>query len=123
MRSADVHERDNVQPLDSDERAAGRSELSAATRHQIVYEWNQTRADFPDVCAHELFEQQVSRNPSATALVFNGERLTYGDLNERANQVAHHLRRRGVGPDMLVGVSLHRAPTMVIGRASCRERV
>ena len=94
---------------------AERPTAAESERQRTLYEWNQTRADFPDVCTHELFERQVASAPSATALVFNGERLTYGELNERANQVAHHLRRRGVGPDTLVGVSLHRTPIMVIG--------
>lgn len=115
MTSADVHERSRVRTLDSDGRTAGLPALSEAERRRILYEWNQTRADFPDVCAHELFERQVASAPSATALVFDGQRLTYGELNARANQVAHHLRRRGVGPDTLVGVSLQRAPMMVIG--------
>ena len=89
--------------------------LSTAERHRVLYDWNETRADVPDLCAHELFERQVEQTPSATALVFGDQRLTYAELNERANQVAHHLRGRGVGPDGLVGVSLHRTPTLVIG--------
>jgi amino acid adenylation domain-containing protein len=94
--------------------AAGTS-LSERERHRVLVEWNDTRAEFPSTCAHELFERQVARTPSATAVVSGGERLTYRELNERANQVAHFLRRRGVRPDTLVGVSLHRTPLMVIG--------
>ena len=69
----------------------------------------------PDVCVHELFEQQAARTPDAIAIVSAEERLTYRELNERANQVAHHLRRRGVGPETLVGVCMQRSPRLVIG--------
>ncbi len=113
MTTVDARERVGLQPVDVS--AAGSPALSESERHRILYEWNDTRAGFPDVCAHDLFEQQVARDPLATALVFDGQRLTYRELNQRANQVAHHLRRRGVGPDTLVGVSLHRTPLMVIG--------
>ncbi len=75
---------------------------------------NETRADFPLVCAHELFEQQVARDPAAIALVFGQRQVAYGELNDRANRLAHHLRRRGVGPDVLVGVCLERSPEMVV---------
>ena len=80
----------------------------------LLDHWNDTRADFPQVCAHELFEQQVDRNPEAVALVFGNRQVSYRELNERANRVAHHLRRRGVGPDVLVGVCLNRSPELVI---------
>src|SRR6185437_10218504 len=83
-------------------------------RKQVLYEWNDTRADFPDLCAHELFEQQVARDPDAVALIGGGKSLTYRELNRRSNQVAHYLRRRGVGPDVLVGVCLRRSPEMVV---------
>ena len=86
---------------------------AGAERDRILREWNDTRADFPDACAHELFERQAARDPSATAVVHAGGRLTYRELNERANRIAHFLRRRGVKPDTLVGVSMHRTPLMV----------
>ncbi len=81
---------------------------------EVLHKINDTRADFPQVCAHELFEQQVARDPAAIALVFGQREVTYGELNERANKVAHHLRRRGVAPDVLVGVCLERSPEMVV---------
>jgi amino acid adenylation domain-containing protein len=90
-------------------------ETSDITETTPAVAHRRARAEFPNVCAHELFERQVARHPSATALVFDGRALTYQELNARANQVAHHLRGMGVGPDMLVGVSLHRTPLMVIG--------
>ena len=88
--------------------------LSEAERNEILYAWNDTRADFPDLCTHELFEQQVDRAPDAIAVVFEGQGLTYRELNRRANQVAHFLRKRGVGPDSLVGVSLKRSIELVV---------
>jgi amino acid adenylation domain-containing protein len=79
-----------------------------------LQKWNDTPVAFPQVCTHELFEQQAARTPEAVALVFGERRLSYSELNERANKVAHHLRKRGVGPDVLVGVCLERSPEMVI---------
>nr|WP_275976573.1 amino acid adenylation domain-containing protein [Geothrix alkalitolerans] len=73
-----------------------------------------TRAEFPPVCTHELFERQVARTPDAVALSFGARQVSYRELNERANKVAHHLRERGVGPDVLVGVCLERSPEMVV---------
>jgi amino acid adenylation domain-containing protein len=88
--------------------------LMESQRNQVLYLWNDTRADFPDMCAHELFEQQVARDPDAVAVGGAGRNLTYLELNRRANQVANYLRKRGVGPDVLVGVCLRRSPEMVI---------
>jgi amino acid adenylation domain-containing protein len=89
--------------------------LTAAERHQLLVEWNDTATDYPkDKCLHELFETQVERTPEAVALVFESEQLTYGDLNRRANQLAHYLQRLGVGPEVLVGVYMERSLEMVI---------
>ncbi len=87
-------------------------------REQLLHLWNDTSAEFPQVCAHELFEQQVDRDPEAVALVFGEQQVSYRELNERANRVAHYLRRRGVGPDVLVGVCLERSPEMVVALLS-----
>ena len=81
---------------------------------RLMARWNDTRAEFPQVCAHALIEQQAARDPAAVALVLGARRLGYGELNERANRVAHALRRRGVGPDSLVGVCMERTPEMVV---------
>jgi amino acid adenylation domain-containing protein len=91
-----------------------RAESWQPLREGELGRWNDTRAEFPQVCAHELFEQQVARNSEAVALVFGKRQVSYGELNERANRVAHYLRRRGVGPDVLVGVCLERSPEMVV---------
>ena len=73
--------------------------LTESLRNKILYEWNDTRADFPDACVHELFEQQVARDPTRLRSSGGGKTLTYGELNQRANQVANYLRKRSVGPD------------------------
>jgi amino acid adenylation domain-containing protein len=67
------------------------------------------------VCIHQLFEAQVERTPDAIAVVLEAEQLTYGELNRRANQLAHHLRALGVGPEVLVAICLERSLEMVIG--------
>ncbi|HKQ04408.1 MAG TPA: amino acid adenylation domain-containing protein, partial [Blastocatellia bacterium] len=90
--------------------------LAPEDLQQVVYEWNATKTDYPkDQCLHELFEQQVEQTPEAVAVVCGQARLTYGELNRRANQLAHHLRELGVGPDARVAICLERSPEMVIG--------
>lgn len=76
---------------------------------------NATHVELPSFCAHELFEQQVVRTPEALAIICNEQRLTYRELNERANRVAHCLRRRGAGPESRVGVAVQHSPAMLIG--------
>ncbi|HEX8431069.1 MAG TPA: amino acid adenylation domain-containing protein, partial [Longimicrobium sp.] len=100
----------------SDRQQVGRLELlPPMERAQVVEGWNATDADFPrETCIHELFEVQVERTPDAVALVFEGESLTYAQLNARANQLAHHLRELGVGPDARVAVSLERSLEMMV---------
>src|SRR5205814_3189635 len=84
--------------------------LSQEERRQLLVEWNDTRAPYPeDRCIHELFEEQVERTPEAVAVVFGEERLTYRELNRRANRLARHLRSLGVGPESLVAVHLGRS--------------
>ena len=100
--------------------AQGRSTVSE--RDELLHPWNNTRAEFPQVCAHELFERQVVRDPGAVALEFGERQLSYRELNERANKVAHHLRRIGVGPDVLVAICLDRCPEMATGDAPPLDR-
>jgi amino acid adenylation domain-containing protein/FkbM family methyltransferase len=88
--------------------------LSEAEQHQVLTEWNETRKDYARACLHQLIEAQVARTPEAPALVFEGGRWTYAELNSRANRLAHYLRGRGVGPESLVGVCLERSPEMVV---------
>ena len=90
--------------------------LSAAERQRMLVEWNDSRVDVPlDTCAHHLFEAQVERTPEATALQFEDTRLTYRELDTRANQLAHHLRQFGVGPETPIGLCVERSPEFVIG--------
>jgi non-ribosomal peptide synthetase component F len=89
--------------------------LSEAERSQVVEEWNQTEVSFPPRCVHELFEEQVERRPEATALVFEDQRLSYRELNAKANQLARYLRERGVGPEVLVGICVERSVEMIVG--------
>ncbi|MFN2588106.1 MAG: AMP-binding protein, partial [Actinomycetota bacterium] len=78
--------------------------LTERERHRIVVEWNDTAAPFPQACIHELFERQVRATPGAVALDCDGVELTYAELDVRSNQLAHHLRDLGVGPEVLVGI-------------------
>ena len=90
--------------------------LTQAERQQLLGEWNATQADYPqNLCLPHLFEQQVEDSPGAAAVVFEDERLTYRQLNERANQLAHHLRKLGVGPETVVGLCVERSLEMLVG--------
>jgi amino acid adenylation domain-containing protein len=90
--------------------------LTAGERHQLLVEWNNTSMAYPqDRCIHHLVEAQVARTPDAVAVVFEEQQLTYRELNIRANQVAHHLRALGVGPEVLVGICAERSPEMIVG--------
>jgi len=89
--------------------------LSEGERNQLLHEWNQTDAAYPQKCVHELFEDQVRTSVEAVAVEFEGQKLTYGELNLRANQLGHYLRRVGVGPEMRVGICMERGLEMVIG--------
>ncbi|HEX6751684.1 MAG TPA: amino acid adenylation domain-containing protein, partial [Longimicrobium sp.] len=89
--------------------------LGRAERALVLEEWNRTEAGYPaDRCIHELFEAQAARTPGAVAVRFEEESLTYGELNERANRLAHHLVRLGVGPEVRVGICLERTLEMVV---------
>lgn len=90
--------------------------LSESERRYLLYEVNETAADYPrESCLQELFEAQVELRPEAVAVVFADRQLSYRELNEQANQVAHYLRERGVGPDTLVGLCVERSLAMVVG--------
>ena len=91
--------------------------MLAKAEQQALLSWNDTAADYPsESTIHALFEQQVARTPDAVALEYNGEQLSYGELNARANQLAHYLiNERGVTPDTLVGLCVARSFEMVIG--------
>ena len=88
--------------------------LSESEREQMLEEWNQTGAGYPLSCMHELIEQQVERTPEATAVEHEGKRLSYRELNRRANQLGHYLRKRGVGAEVRVGICVERGLEMVV---------
>ncbi|MHB8519305.1 MAG: non-ribosomal peptide synthetase [Limisphaerales bacterium] len=89
--------------------------LPTAERRQLLVEWNNTRTEYPaNQCIQQLFEEQVDRTPDAVAVVFEDQHLTYRELNARANRLAHGLRRRGVGPDRLVGLCLERSVELIV---------
>jgi aspartate racemase len=99
-----------------DQRLSDLPILTEAEHHQLLVEWNDTKREYPkDKCIHELFEEQVERSPDAVAVVFEDQQLSYRELNQQANQVAHYLRRLGVGPETLVGVCMERSLEMIIG--------
>ncbi|HVG44434.1 MAG TPA: amino acid adenylation domain-containing protein, partial [Longimicrobium sp.] len=89
--------------------------LSAEERGLVVDAWNRTAAEYlADRCIHELFEAQAARAPGAVAVRFAEESLAYGELNERANRLAHHLAGLGVRPETRVAICLERGPEMVV---------
>ncbi|KAF9949138.1 hypothetical protein BGZ65_007562, partial [Modicella reniformis] len=90
--------------------------LPLEERKLLLRTWNETQQDFPShQCIHHLFEQQVDRTPQATALVFMDQSLSYSELNERANRLAHYLVGLGVQPDTLVAICVERSFSMIIG--------
>ncbi len=89
--------------------------LSEAEREQILVDWNKTAFDRGhEQCIHQLFEEQVERTPDALSVIFDEQRITYGELNRRANQLAHYLEDSGVGPETRVGILLERSVEMPI---------
>jgi amino acid adenylation domain-containing protein/non-ribosomal peptide synthase protein (TIGR01720 family) len=90
--------------------------LTEGEDHQILAVWNNTERSFPkDKTVHQLFEEQVAKTPDNIAVVFEEVSLTYRELNEKANRVAHHLREQGVEPDSLVAIACERSLEMIIG--------
>lgn len=90
--------------------------LPEQERVQLIESFNATDASYPeDRMVHELFEGQVQRHPEAVAVTYNGESLSYADLNGKANQIAWYLREIGVGPDQLVGICMERSLELIVG--------
>jgi len=90
--------------------------LSEQEQKQLLVDWNQTQADYPkDKLVHQLFEAQAVSQPEAIALIFENQALTYRELNNRANQLAHYLQLLGVSQEQIVGVYFDRSLEMVIG--------
>ncbi|WP_266156573.1 non-ribosomal peptide synthetase [Dyella silvatica] len=88
--------------------------LTPAERQQLLADWNPLSAPVAEATVVQQFEQQVLQSPEAVALVFEDSELSYRQLNERANQLAHHLIRQGIGPEQIVAIALPRSLEMVI---------
>jgi amino acid adenylation domain-containing protein len=90
--------------------------MTKIEQSQVLVDWNDTATAYPkNECIHQLFEEQVKCTPDAVAVLFEDEQITYSDLNDRANQLGHHLRTLGVGPDVLVGICMKRSMDMLVG--------
>lgn len=90
--------------------------LSESELHQLLVEWNNTQANYPqDKCIHQLFENIAEQSPDAIALVMGDKQLSYKELNIRSNQLAHYLQKLGVGAEVLVGLCVERSFDLVIG--------
>ena len=90
--------------------------LPEEERRQLLVEWNATDSTYPkDKCMHQLFEMQVKKTPEAVAAEFDGNTMTYEELDQRANRVATYLRKKGVGPESFVGICIERSLDMVVG--------
>ncbi|WP_217209819.1 condensation domain-containing protein, partial [Streptomyces sp. AC550_RSS872] len=89
--------------------------LDPAERHQLLEEWNGQPVENPPMNLVEQFEEQAAATPNAVALTYAGQKLTYAELNARANQLARHLAARGVGPEQFVAVDIPRGPDLIIG--------
>lgn len=101
--------------VDSDRPISTLRTLTEAERHQVLVKWNDTETPYDTgQCIHELIEHQVEQLPDAAAVVFRSDRLSYRELNTRANRLAHYLRALGVGPEVLVPVYMDRGPDMVV---------
>jgi amino acid adenylation domain-containing protein len=89
--------------------------LGEAERALVLEEWSRAEAEYPaDLCIHHLFEAQVERTPGAVAVAYEGDALSYAELNARANRLAHHLNDLGVGPDVRVGICMERSLEMAV---------
>ncbi|HWF02224.1 MAG TPA: beta-ketoacyl synthase N-terminal-like domain-containing protein, partial [Candidatus Angelobacter sp.] len=89
--------------------------LTDSERQQLLFEWNNTRADYSqELSFHHLFEIQAEKSPHGIALIFADKQLTYRQLDQQSNRLAHYLRIRGVGPEVRVGICVERSPEMVV---------
>ncbi|MGF1990763.1 MAG: amino acid adenylation domain-containing protein [Nostoc sp. ZfuVER08] len=89
--------------------------LTPSELQQLLVEWNDTQTDYPqDKYIHQLFEEQVEKTPDAVAVVFENQQLTYRELNNRANELAHYLQNLGVKSEVIVGVCIKRSPEILI---------
>src|SRR5579864_3370205 len=88
--------------------------LTAQEQQQLLVEWNHTEAGIPGYCLHQFFELQVQQNPTAAAVIFSQQSLTYSELNQRSNHLARYLKKLGVGPEERIAVCVTRGLDMVV---------
>ena len=88
--------------------------LTPAENQQLLAEWNDTTVDRPDKALHQLIEAQVARTHNLVAVIFEDQKVTYAELDQRANALAAELRRRGVGPDVIVAICMERSIELVV---------
>jgi len=90
--------------------------MDDAEQQKVIYGWNETSVDYPhDHCVHQLFQAQVRSIPDAIAVSFQGQLLSYQEVNARSNQLAHYLSKLGIRPEMRVGICVERSLEMIIG--------
>ena len=98
-----------------EQRISDLSLLTEEERQELLIDWNDTKKNYPEnKCFHQLFEAQMEETPDAIAVVFDKQQLTYCELNIRANQLAHHLQKLGVVPDVIVGICIKRSLEMIV---------
>lgn len=102
--------------VDPDQRISALPLLSETEQRQLLSAWNDTGRQYPyDRCIHHIFESQVERTPDDIAVIFENKKLSYAELNLRSNQLAHVLRKKGIGQDAIAGIMIDRSLEMVIG--------
>ena len=106
-----------VSAFNPEQQLRSEESLTDAERHKLLVEWNNTTREYPqNKCIHQLFEEQVKRTPDAIAVVFEGQQLTYLELNAKANQLAHYLQGIDIKkPEILVGICVERSIEMIVG--------
>jgi len=101
---------------DPDQSIGSLTLMTPDEQHQVLVDYNRTQVNYPDQsCVHDLVEAQARRTPDSVAVVFEGEHLSYRQLNQAANRLANHLRKHGIGPDTTVGFCVERSLDMVVG--------
>lgn len=91
--------------------------MTEQEKQRILYSWNDTYVEYPgDLCVHQLFEQQVLKTPDNVAVIFGDRRLTYEELNVRANQLSHYLIKMGAGPETFIGICVERSEDMLVAQ-------
>lgn len=100
---------------DPDKQIAEHEMVTPREQQQLLYDFNQTDAVWPeDQCVHYIIEDHAKRNPDQIAISFRGELMSYGELNQKANQLAHYLRNTGIGPDDYVGIMMDNSFEMIV---------